>query len=347
MVPGLESRPERTNVLITCGGKWVGMVLSVKEAMMSLPVYAGGQVLVGDCSEVTPAGTFADGQVQVPRIREPGYVDALLKACVEHQVGVLLPIIDMDLEVLCEHAGRFAEVGTHLVSPSPELFELCFDKLLFQHFVEEHGLSAPAIVSHDALADANYPLFARRRRGFGSIGAQRVDSAEAAQEALKTSGGELVFHAFTEGQEVSVDAFISATGEHTVRVQRVRDKVVGGEAYMSSTIRSPLVTDLATRTLDALSSRGLRGPLNIQLFLQEQQASLIEVNTRLGSASTFSNFASGGRLFRSVLAEAKGEVVGGDPSDYRDDVSLSRFIGDVYHDATGALGSLPVPAGAK
>ena len=40
-------------------------------------------------------------------------------------------------------------------------------------------------------------------------------------------------------------------------------------------------------------------------------------------------------------------VVGGDPSDYRDDVSLSRFIGDVYHDATGALGSLPVPGRTK
>ena len=47
----------------------------------------------------------------------------------------------------------------------------------------------------------------------------------------------------------------------------------------TTTIRSAPVTDLADRTIAALSSVGLRGPLNIQLFLSDPPV-LIEVNTR-------------------------------------------------------------------
>ena len=48
---------------------------------------------------------------------------------------------------------------------------------------------------------------------------------------------------------------------------------------------------------------------------------------------------------KSVLSEAKGAPLGGDPTDYRDDVSLYRFIGDVYHDGALPLGVLPQPGG--
>jgi carbamoylphosphate synthase large subunit len=92
---------------------------------------------------------------------------------------------------------------------------------------------------------------------------------------------------------VSVDAYISHSGKCIVCVQRIRDKVVAGEAYRSHTVNIPAVRDLAMRTIEALFKLGLRGPLNVQIFACDPPV-LIEVNARLGSASVFSSVACGG-----------------------------------------------------
>jgi biotin carboxylase len=124
--------------------------------------------------------------------------------------------------------------------------------------------------------------------------------------------------------------------------------VVGGEVHQSHTVRSPGIAALADRTIDALVRRGLRGPLNIQLFASAQPL-LIEVNTRLGSGSVLSNTATGGRLLVSVLADACGATCEGDRDDYVAGLWLQRYWGDIVHDGVRALAGHPparAPAGS-
>jgi carbamoyl-phosphate synthase large subunit len=318
------------NVLLTCGGKWVGMVLSLKQAMKKVPAVREGKIIVGDRADLTPAGCFADGAVVLPGIHDPGYINSLIDVCRKHTIRVLVPIIDLDLVRISPHRERFAEIGTTAVCPPPELVELCFDKRKFMEFAHHEGLPCPQSYSAEELDVAPYPLFVKQRRGFGSIGAGKCFSATDAR-ALYRESRDLIFQEFIEAPEISVDAFISATGKCTFRVQRVRDKVLGGEAWQSHTIMSLPVRELASRTADALSKMGLRGPLNIQIFATEPPI-LIEVNTRLGSASVFSNFATDGRLFAAVLNEACGGISNDDPDNYLLDIRLYRFFGEVYHD---------------
>jgi carbamoylphosphate synthase large subunit len=183
------------------------------------------------------------------------------------------------------------------------------------------------------------PLFCKPGRGFGSINAGLCSSLERAREILALRP-DTIFEEYVRAAEISVDAYIASSGRCTVRVQRIRDKVVGGEAVQSHTVRIPPVRDAAAATIDALARRGLRGPLNVQVFASDPPR-VIEVNTRLGSASVLSNVASGGRLFTAVLAEACGLPADGDPDDYREGVSLYRFLGDVFHDGASVLDSVP------
>lgn len=328
-----------SNVMVTCGGKWAGMVLHLKRAMAEVEQLCGGRVIVADRAEITPAGCFADGSIVVPSVSDSAYSDALIAACREHGVRVLVPIIDIDLERLAPHIREFAEVGTTLVCPNVELVDLCMDKVLFGAFAREAGLEYPASYTPEQLNEGLFPLFSKRRRGFGSIGVGICKSLGEARDKLRQYP-DLIFQEIIEGPEVSVDAYIAANGNCTVQVQRVRDKVVGGEAMQSHTVGLPGVRDLASRTIAALARRGLRGPLNIQMFAGDRPV-LIEVNTRLGSASLLSNVASCGRLFRSVLIEACGGVAEGDPNDYIRGMNLYRFLGDVYHVGSEPLLILP------
>jgi carbamoyl-phosphate synthase large subunit len=321
------------NVMITCGGKWVGHVVQLRRAMGQLPAYAGASIFVADRAEVTPAGHFADRSFVVPPITDEGYVDALEAICRNEGVRVLIPLIDVDLLRLAPHRDRFAALGTHLAAPPEELAELCFDKGKFEAMARAEGIRVPRSFSADELDGAPYPLFCKPPRGFGSVGAGICPNRAEAEKVLQ-SGADVMFQEYVDAPEISVDAYVAADGRCTVRVQRIRDKVVGGEAVQSHTVRLAGVGETAARTIDALSRRGLRGPLNVQVFACGEPA-VIEVNPRLGSAVVLSNAACGGRLLRSLLAECCGHSVDGDPEDYDDNLHLYRYLGDMIHNGNG------------
>jgi len=320
------------------------MVLQLKQAMSTVPALRGGRILIADRAPLTPAGCFADGALVVPPVEHSEYVDNLLEVCCTHGVRVVLPIIDIDLLRLAPHAGRFTGAGTTLVCPPPEVVDLCLDKTRFAAFARECKLPHPRTYSPDELTGDLFPLFMKRRMGFGSIGAGLCRSLSDAKRALQQDP-DLIFQEYVNNTEISVDAFVSRTGRCTVRVPRVRDKVIGGEAVQTHTIRSERIVDLENRALAALGARGLRGPANVQLFTGDSPT-LIEVNPRLGSASVLSNVASDGRLFTSVLGEACGQTHDGDPDAYRE-LSLYRFLGDVFHDGLRPVGLLPSNGGPR
>lgn len=319
-----------SNVLVTCGGRWVGLVLQLKQAMSTVPTLRAGHLFVADHAGLTPAGHFADQSFVVPSAADDDYVPALLELCKAEQVRILLPHTDIDLCLLAVHGSEFARVGVTVVCPPPEIAELCTDKAHFNAFAQREQLSTPQSFSNENVASERFPLFAKQRRGFGGNGATICRSMEDARRILEHDPSVLL-QEFVDADEISVDAYVTSDGRTIVRVPRIRDKVVGGEAVMSHTIRDPAIANLADRTIAALTRRGYRGPLNLQLF-RDTPPKLIEVNPRLGSASLLANVATGGRFFSAILSDAVGAVPDGDPDDYRENVHLYGYQGVLFHE---------------
>ncbi|GAB6187875.1 ATP-grasp domain-containing protein [Thermopirellula anaerolimosa] len=318
------------NVLIPCGGKWVGHVVHVREAMAKIAAFRDGRVFVADLQPLTPAGCFADAAFQVPPVRDAAYVPALRELAIKHAIGLILPLIDIDVMALAPHRSALAEDGVHVVCPSPELAEICFDKRRFHDFARSHHLAVPRVFAAEELASAAFPLFAKPARGFGSIGAKVCPDRASSEKSLQERP-DLVFEEYLEGVEFSVDLYVSRSTAPVVSVVRQRDKVVGGEAYQSHTVRRPDVRSLARECAAALASVGYWGPLNVQIIVGPGGPAIIDVNPRLGSASLLSNAATGGRLVWSILYEASGGLCGEVDDDYVVGLSLTRYLGEVYH----------------
>src|SRR5262249_5863847 len=300
-------------VLVPSGGKSVALVLQLKDALGEVPPLCSGRVVVADRASATPAGAFADASFLVPEVTHFGYGDALLRICREENVRVRLPVLGIDLGRLSPHLDDFAAVGTTLVAPPPHLKELCLDKGRFEAFCLASGLAHPRGYARSALGEAPFPLFAKKRRGFGSIGASICRSLGDAR-LLLARDRDVGFPEGVGAPGGSGDALLTCDGRCLLGVPRLRDKVVGGEVNQSHTIRSAAIADLADRTIAALAQRGLTGPLNVQLFAAREPL-LIEVNTRLGSGSVLSNAATGGRFLATVLRDACGLRCEGDPDD--------------------------------
>lgn len=328
-----------SNVLIPCGGRWVGLIVQMKEALRAVDALRRGRLIVADRDAFNPAGFFADGSCVVPEASHPLYVERLLELCRRQEIRVLVPHLDLDLDALVPHLERFAALGVAVVCPQPELVELCRDKRRFETFAAQEGLPFPRSYSREELHPERFPLFAKRSCGSASEGAGVCRSLAEAQTLL-ARWPDLIFQDLCEDVEVSVDAFISVRGCCTVRVPRLRQRVIGGEAVQSRTFRDPALHALADQTIAALAKKGYRGPLNVQMFAGAIPT-LIEVNARLGSACVLSNRATQGRFFRSVLEEACGGVAEGDPDDYREGLHLTRYWGEVYHDETAAVSFSP------
>ena len=284
----------KDNVVLTCGGKWVGLVTQFRAAMRQTAALRHGKMLVADCAPFTPAGCFADGSFTVPHAHHPEFVDALLQLCEHHAARVVIPHTSLDMHDLAHHVERFARRGITLVCPPPALLELCYDKRRFERFAREEGLSQPRAYPVESLADAPWPLFAKRQRGYGSRGAGPCRTLPEAQAALKRFP-DLVFQEFIDGPELTVDAFIASGGRCTVRVPRVRDKIMDGESVQAHTVRDAAVCTLVDHTIAALRGEVLRGPLNVQAFAGPRPV-LIEVNARVGSGSVLGDAATNGRI---------------------------------------------------
>ena len=119
-------------------------------------------------------------------------------------------------------------------------------------------------------------------------------------------------------------------GEVTVCVPRIRLRVQGGQSQESRTVDDPGVRNLAIETLRRLAAEGLRGPANVQV-IRAPDPVLVEVNPRLGSATVLSNHATRGALLDHVLAGALGLEPDGGPAAYEEGLTMTRFVGEVFH----------------
>jgi carbamoyl-phosphate synthase large subunit len=127
------------NVLLTCAGRRNYLVRFFQEAL-----HGCGFVLAADASEHAPAFADADRKFIVPSMDHPDYFDALLRICHEHEVGLIVPVNDLEIEGLARKTPHFLALGTlPVVAPAP-IVTLCQDKWAAFQWLRAGGSEPPA-----------------------------------------------------------------------------------------------------------------------------------------------------------------------------------------------------------
>ena len=114
------------NVLITAASRRVPLVLAFEAALTRIG--HGGRVVVTDVNPMSPAVHMADTWYPVPFATDPGYVDALLAICEAEHVGLIVPTIDDELELLSQQAGAFSRRGIRVAVSPHATCRICNDK---------------------------------------------------------------------------------------------------------------------------------------------------------------------------------------------------------------------------
>ncbi|SOY49468.1 ATP-grasp domain-containing protein [Cupriavidus taiwanensis] len=266
------------NVLLLSAGRRVELAEAFQAELASRKLDA--RLFATDMRPALSAACqVADVAIEAPRVTEPGYIDFLLRTCLSHEIGIVVPTIDTELLLLSKHRERFAEAGIHLIISDESLVTVCRDKRSTASLFSEIGIDSPEIFDR---SDLRFPCFAKPYDGSCSIGAALLREP-ADLTASMLADDKMMFMEYIDARHVeyTVDAYYDRRGELVCAVPRERIEVRGGEVSKGIT-RRHVVYDYLLPRLRKL--RGARGCITLQLFANEftGRFAALEINPRFG-----------------------------------------------------------------
>jgi carbamoyl-phosphate synthase large subunit len=282
------------------------------------------RTVVADPSPLAPAQYAAHVRTSVPLIEDPDYVPALERLCVEHGVGAVLPLTDLDIEVLA--LARQQRRLPALV-PSPEVAGATYDKYAAHTLLLSHGLPSPPTILPDerSLESIEYPAMIKPRRGSGARSIHLAHDAAQARFFVDYVSEPTMVQRAMAGPELSIDCLGDLEGRCLNAIPRTMLESRGGESIKGQVVHDEELIELGRRTMEAL---GVIGPATIQVFRDpEIGLGITDVNTRFGGAFPAPVYAAlPGRTYPELIVRmAAGEPVEPHVGEFRAGVTFTRY----------------------
>jgi carbamoyl-phosphate synthase large subunit len=276
-----------------------------------------------DPSPLAPAQYAAHVRTTVPLIDDDGYVPALEALCQENGVGALLPLTDLDIEVL----ARAREEGRlPALVPPAEIARATYDKYAAHTLLQSHGLpSPPTVLPGEELDSISYPAMVKPRRGSGARSIHLAADADQARFFVDYVSEPTMVQRAMGGPELSIDCLGDVDGRCLNAIPRTMLESRGGESIKGQVIRDEELTDLGRRTVEALR---ITGPATIQVFRDpEIGLGITDVNTRFGGAFPAPVYAAlPGRTYPELIVRmAAGEPVQPHVGEFRAGMTFTRY----------------------
>jgi carbamoyl-phosphate synthase large subunit len=260
----------------------------------------------------------------LPRGDDPGFVEAMLEICGEHDIDVLVPTVDSELVPLADARDELEAAGTSVLVAPTRALRLCLDKWALMQVADGSvpiPRSAPLDDDFDP-GDFELPVLVKPRVGSGSRGVRRVDSWDALGAVRDRS---LLVQAHLPGPEYSLDVLARADGEVRAVVPRERLRIDSGIAITSRTVHDEELEAIGARAVETV---GITGVANVQVMRDAAGAPrLIEINPRFPGTMPLT-VASGVNMPRLALGELLGDPIPGGRLEFSD-VAMTRVFEDV------------------
>ena len=305
-------------ILFTGVGRRIELLQAFRTAALVLDKEL--RIYGADMAGTAPALSYCDHIRKVVAMKDPTYIESLLKICQDDHIDLIIPTIDTDLVVLSENKGKFEKIGTRILISEPEMIRICRNKNYTSRFFVDCGLHAPMPVSDWHEYREGYPAFIKPKDGSGSINAYRVENEEELQAYAEQINGYIV-QRYVEGREYTIDIFCDFDGNPVSIVPRERVQVRAGEVLKTQILMDQKMIEEARKICEVFKPCG---PLTVQLIRDAEGIDwFIEINPRYGGGAPLS-MKAGARNAETIL-----HLLDGEKAEYFTDIAdgavYSRF----------------------
>jgi carbamoyl-phosphate synthase large subunit len=259
-------------------------------------------VIAADPNPLAPAQYAADMRVVPPRIDSRDYVPFLEGLVEEHGVTAVLPLTDLDIEILA------AAPGLPSFTPAPDVCRATYDKYETHELLLSHGLPSPPTVL-PGVEPPSYPVVVKPRRGSGAESIHFAKDRAEMEFFVDYIEKDVMVQRRMGGDEFSMDILCDLEGRCLNSIPRTMIESRGGESIKGTVIADEELTELGRRVGEAL---GVRGPCTVQAFRDpEIGLGITDVNTRFGGAFPAPMYAAlPGRTYPELIVRmARGEAI--------------------------------------
>jgi carbamoyl-phosphate synthase large subunit len=284
------------------------------------------RTIVADPNPLAPAQYAAHVRAPVPLFADAGYVPALERLCAEHGVGAVLPLTDLDIEIL---AQARADGRLPAYVPAPQIARATYDKYEAHLLLQRLDLpSPPTVLPGAAVAEhrrLRYPVMVKPRRGSAARSIHLAHDAEQARFFVEYVAEPVMLQSAMRGPELSIDCLGDLSGRCLNAIPRTMLESRGGESIKGTVIADAELVDLGRRVAEAL---GVRGPCTVQAFRDKQIGlGITDVNTRFGGAFPAPMYAAlPGRTYPELIVRmAGGEEIEPHVGEFRAGLTFTRY----------------------
>jgi len=296
------------NILLTCVGRRNYLIDYFKEVLHP----SGGQVHAFNSDSNSTALWQADFSVVCPYVNDVDYPSFLENYCIKHQIRAIISLFDIELPILSGLKEKFSQLGIYIIVADPWVVEMMHDKWLTHQFLVNHQFHAvPSYIDLDRVLEAirnrevTYPLYVKPRWGMGSIGLllaederqlifyfdqvkQLISATYLKHVMAKDEGRPVLIQGTFPGEEYGLDVINDLNGQHIVTVVKRKLAMRAGETDHAITVHHPQLEQLGA-TIASLTRHP--GNLDMDVFWDEGNAYILEMNPRFGGGYPFSHVA--------------------------------------------------------
>ena len=230
---------------------------------------------------------FCDKFFKVPlAVEEEDYIGTLVDMINSESIDLLIPIVDIELEVIARNRD-IIEKSTYLLLSSYSTVMICNDKFRTYKFFNKLGIpTLKTILVNDfsniknllAHSGIDVPLIAKPRKGVSSRDVYEIQNEEELFLIKKVK--DPVIQKKGRGQEYTIDVFCD--GKKLISaVPRKRIETRAGISYKGQTEKDEKLINYAKRIAEELD---IKGPANIQCFKNDEEINFFEINPRFSGS---------------------------------------------------------------
>jgi carbamoyl-phosphate synthase large subunit len=294
--------------------------------------------VAADPSPLAPAQYAAHARAAVPLVDDPDYVAALQRLCEQHEVGVVLPLTDLDIEIL---ACALEDRRLPALVPPAAVARATYDKYEAHLLLQRHGLpSPPTVLPGEAeLEQLDYPVMIKPRRGSGArsihiahnpeqarVFIDYVENAPVCERPLGLPRAEpAMLQRAMGGPELSIDCLGDPAGRCLNAIPRTMLESRGGESIKGEVVADDELVELGRRVVETLR---VAGPATVQVFRDpEIGIAITDVNTRFGGAFPAPVYGSlPGRSYPELIVRmAAGESIEPHVGEFNAGMTFTRY----------------------